>query len=84
VEGNWKATWHSLATPFKATIRVLKLPQVATHSKTLRGHPSQVNSVGFYQLSKICITPAVLIFDAMTTAKYPTKKEVPPDRAWNS
>jgi len=36
----------------------------------------QVNSVGFYQLSKICITPAVLVFDAVTTSKYPTRKEV--------
>ena len=35
-----------------------------------------MNSVGFYQLSKICITPAVLAFDALTTAKYPTRKEV--------
>jgi predicted ribosomally synthesized peptide with SipW-like signal peptide len=39
-------------------------------------HPLQVNSVGFYQLSKICITPAVLVFDATLTDKYPTRKEV--------
>ena len=37
---------------------------------------AQANSVGFYQLSKICVTPAVLVFDALTTAKYPTRKEV--------
>ena len=36
----------------------------------------QVNTVGFYQLSKICITPAVLVFDAVTSGTYPTKKEV--------
>lgn len=36
----------------------------------------QVNTVGFYQLSKICITPAVLIFDAVTSKTYPTRKEI--------
>lgn len=36
----------------------------------------QVNTVGFYQLSKICITPAVLIFDAVTSKIYPTRREV--------
>ena len=35
----------------------------------------QVNTVGFYQLSKICITPAVLIFDAMVSKKLPTRRE---------
>ena len=37
---------------------------------------TQVNTVGFYQLSKICITPAVLIFDAVISKAYPTKKEI--------
>ena len=36
----------------------------------------QVNTVGFYQLSKICITPAVLVFDAVTSKTYPTRKEI--------
>lgn len=36
----------------------------------------QVNTVGFYQLSKICITPAVLVFDAVTSKIYPTRKEI--------
>lgn len=36
----------------------------------------QVNTVGFYQLSKICITPAVLVFDALTSRIFPTKDEI--------
>ena len=36
----------------------------------------QLNTVGFYQLSKICITPAVLVFDAVTSKIYPTRKEI--------
>lgn len=36
----------------------------------------QINTVGFYQLSKICITPAVLAFDAFVSKKLPTQKEV--------
>ena len=36
----------------------------------------QVNTVGFYQLSKICITPAVMAFDAFVSKKLPTRTEV--------
>ena len=32
--------------------------------------------MGFYQLSKICITPAVLALDALTSKKYPTRQEL--------
>lgn len=36
----------------------------------------QINTVGFYQLSKICITPGVVAFDAFISKQYPTRKEV--------
>ncbi len=35
-----------------------------------------MNTVGFYQLSKICITPAVLVFDAVTSKTYPSRREI--------
>ena len=36
----------------------------------------QVNTVGFYQLSKICITPAALIVESAGNRKWPAKQEV--------
>lgn len=36
----------------------------------------QVNTVGFYQLSKICITPAALVLEATASRSWPSKQEI--------
>lgn len=36
----------------------------------------QVNTVGFYQLSKICITPAALVLEATANRSWPSKQEI--------
>ena len=36
----------------------------------------QVNTVGFYQLSKICITPTALVVEAIGARTWPSKQEI--------
>lgn len=59
-------------------IRIYKKPsnKLSNIDDEKMSFPFQVSTVGFYQLSKICITPAVLALNTVVSKQLPTSKEI--------